>query len=272
MIREVRPSLSSYLTGLLSSGQVVFSRDQALRILLVTPRAFVKAAERLQKRGALVNVRPGFYVIVPPQFLSWGAPPPSWYIDELMKHEGCPYYVGLLKAAELHGGSHQAVMEFQVITDKRLPKLTVGRSRIVFYYRKDMAAISHGIDDRKTDTGSMRVSSIELTSLDLVRYPRAAAGFDNIATVLADLGGKINGRKLALLSQAFERPVAQRLGYLLGRLNRGDRATAMFRALLASGPLGWVEFEPREAYPGQEAIDRDAHWRVIVRRLPEIDE
>ena len=145
-----------------------------------------------------------------------------------MRHEGCPYYVGLLKAAELHGASHQAVMEFQVITDKRIPKLTVGRSRIGFYYRKDMSAISQGIDDRKTDTGSMRISSIELTSLDLIRYPRAAVGFDNIATVLTDLGGKINGRKLAVLSQAFERPVVQRLGYLLGRINRDDRQSRCF--------------------------------------------
>lgn len=70
-----------------------------------------------------------------PQFASWGAPPPSWYIDALMRHEHQPYYVGLLKAAELHGATHQAVMEFQVGAGKRLPKIRAGRSRIVFYYR-----------------------------------------------------------------------------------------------------------------------------------------
>jgi predicted transcriptional regulator of viral defense system len=272
MIPEARPSLSSYLTRLLSSGQVVFSRDEALHALAITPRAFMKAAERLQRQSALVHVRPGFYIVVPPQFLSWGAPPPTWYIDELMKHEGCKYYVGLLKAAELHSASHQAVMEFQVITNRRLPKLTVGRSGIVFYYRKDMPDIYEGIEDRKTDTGTMRVSSIELTALDLVRYPRAAAGLDNIATVLSDLGRKINGTKLALLAQAFERPVAQRLGYLLGRINRGDRAKAMFRTLFASSPPAWVELEPSQADSGLEAIERDEHWRVIVRRVPEIDQ
>ena len=46
--------------------------------------------------------------VVPPQYASWGAPPPGWYIDDLMRHEGRPYYVGLLKAAELHGATHQA--------------------------------------------------------------------------------------------------------------------------------------------------------------------
>jgi hypothetical protein len=66
-----------------------------------------------------------------------------------MRQEGHPYYVGLLKAAELHGATHQAVMEFQVVTDKRLPKIRAGRSAIGFYYRKDMGAVSAGIEDHK---------------------------------------------------------------------------------------------------------------------------
>ena len=47
-----------------------------------------------------------------------------------MRHEDAPYYVGLLKAAELHGASHQAVIEFQVIISKRLPRIKAGRSPI----------------------------------------------------------------------------------------------------------------------------------------------
>ena len=43
-------------------------------------------------------------------------PPPSWHIDALMTREQQSYYVGLLKAAELHGAGHQAVMEFQVVS------------------------------------------------------------------------------------------------------------------------------------------------------------
>jgi hypothetical protein len=82
--------------------------------------------------------------VVPPQYLSRGAPPPSWYIDDLMRHEGHSYYVGLLKAAELRGATHQAVMEFQVVTDKRIPKIHAGRSIISFVYRKDFVARAHG--------------------------------------------------------------------------------------------------------------------------------
>jgi predicted transcriptional regulator of viral defense system len=163
-----------------------------------------------------------------------------------MRHENQPYYVGLLKAAELHGASHQAVMEFQVVTGKRLPKIHAGRNLIVFYYRKDMHAASDGIEQHKTDTGTMNISSVELTALDLLRYPQAAGGIDNIATVLADLGPTIDGTKLAALSHHAEGPVVQRLGYLIDR-------------------QGYEDFAP-------DPIERNERWHVIVRRAPEIDE
>src|SRR5271165_2308647 len=123
MMSDQRAAFSSYLTNLLSAGRVVFSRDEARQALGVSQGALLDAAERQQQRRHLISPRRGFYVIVPPQYLAWGAPPPPWYIDDLMRHEGCPYYVGLLKAAELHGATHQAVMEFQIVTDKRLPKI-----------------------------------------------------------------------------------------------------------------------------------------------------
>ena len=158
------------------------------------------------------NPRQGFYVVVPPQYASWGAPPPAWYIDALMHHEAGAYYVGLLKAAELHGATHQAVMEFQVISAKRLPKIRAGRNLIVFYFRRDMEAVTAGIERRKTDIGTMKVSSAALTALDLLRYPQASGGIDNVATVLSDLGQQIDPEQLAALSAQVERAYSGRSG------------------------------------------------------------
>ncbi|QPC88865.1 hypothetical protein GA830_19865 (plasmid) [Mesorhizobium sp. NBSH29] len=275
MIHDRRSALSSYMSSLLSAGRVIFSGGEAEAALGVGRGALLDAAERLQRRHHLLNPRQDFYVIVPPQFASWGSPPPNWYIDALMRHEGQAYYVGLLKAAELHGATHQAVMEFQVVSGKRLPKIRAGRNLVVFYYRKDMAAVAGGIEERKTDTGTMRLSGPALTALDLLRYPRAAGGLDNIATVLTDLGEKIDGEQLAALSTAAERPVVQRLGYLLDRLGHGMRAAPMHTALAARCPLSWTELDRTEIRdhdftpPEQE---RDPRWQVIVRRMPEVDE
>lgn len=275
MMLERRLTLSSYLTRLLSQGRVVFSGHEAQKVLDVGRGAFLDAAEKLQRRKRLINPRRDFYVIVPPQYLAWGAPPPTWYIDSLMQHEKRPYYVGLLKAAELHGATHQAVMEFQVVTDKRLPEIRVGRAVIAFYHRKDMDAVASALEQRKTDTGYMKVSSPELTALDLLRYPHASGGLDHIVTVLSELGGSIDPRKLATLSAAFERSVVQRLGHLLGRAGHQDRTRLLRESLLVRAPLPWVELEPALASAAQRdpaPVERNQTWRVIVRRPPEPDE
>lgn len=268
-------ALPSYLNGLLSAGRVVFTRDEAQKALGVSVGAFLDAAERQQRKHHLISPRQGFYVIVPPQYLAWGGPPPAWYIDDLMRQEGCPYYVGLLKAAELHGATHQAVMEFQVITNKRLPQLRIGRSNIAFYYRKDLGPITTGIANRKTDTGHMKLSSPELTALDLLRYPRAGGGLDNIATVMADLAEHLDAAKLATLAAAYERSVSQRLGYLLDRFGHNERVAALHRMLTKRSTVPWVELEPSLAKDpdlAPEAQDRNERWHIIARRLPEKDE
>jgi predicted transcriptional regulator of viral defense system len=275
MISDQRTAFSSYLTHLLSAGRIVFSREEAQQALGVSVGALLDAAERQQRKQHLIRPRHGFYVIVPPQYLSWGAPPPPWYIDDLMRHEGHPYYVGLLKAAELHGATHQAVMEFQVVTDKRLREIRAGRSAITFHYRKDMASISEGIEDRKTDTGRMKISSVELTLLDLVRYPHAAGGLDNVATIIADLADSTDSEKLAKLSGKFERAVLQRVGYLLDHFGHPERAEALHAALPQGLALPWIELERSQAVDPDLSPDpkeRNERWHVIVRRSPERDE
>jgi predicted transcriptional regulator of viral defense system len=271
---EPRPTnLSTYMTHRLAAGQTVFTDEEALATLKITRRGFLKAAEREQKRHALFNPRRGFYVVVPPQYLSWGAPPPAWYVDALMKHEGHPYYVGLLKAAELHGATHQAVMEYQIVTDKRMPKIRAGRSIIAFFYRRNIKRIIEAVSDHKTDTGSMKVSSPELTAFDLLRYAHIVGTIDSIATVLSDLGKKMRPEQLTKLAPAFEQTVVQRLGYLLDHLKFSAAADALDKHLQESRPLPWVELDP--GYRDKKArkeVKRNSRWNVIVRHVPELDE
>ena len=275
MMLDTSTSLPDYLTRLQASGRVSFTRGEAKEALRISDSAFLKATARLQQKHMLLSPRHGFYVAVPPQFLSWEAPPPSWYIDDLMRHEGRPYYVGLLKAAELHGATHHAVMEFQVVTDKQLPKIRAGRSFIVFHFRKDVQPVMSAVETHKTDTGSMKVSSVELTALDLVRYAHAAGGIDAVATVLSDLGSKIDGGKLAALAAQFERATLQRLGYFLDRLGHGAAAEPLRRHLFAQPYVSWIKLEParrKDRISSGELAEKNERWHVAVERHPEIDE
>lgn len=275
MMVEAGSTLREYLLELQSGGRISFTSEEATTALGITHSAFQASAARLQRKRRLLNARHGFYVIVPPQYHTWEAPPPSWYIDDLMRHQGRAYYVGLLKAAEIHGATHHAVMEFQVVTDKQLSKIRAGRSFIGFYFRKTMAAVLDGIESHKTDTGSMKISSVELTALDLLRYPHAVGGIDSIATVLKDLGARLDAHKLANLAVHFERTTIQRLGYLLERLGYPALTEALRNVLFSKSPVPWVQLEPmdrKQPNPGEPPLEKNERWRVVVQRYPEIDE
>jgi hypothetical protein len=166
-------------------------------------------------------------------------------------------------------------MEFQVVTDKRMPKLRAGRSIISFFFRKDMKPVADAIIDQKTDTGRMRASSPELTALDLLRYSHAIGTIDSIATALSDLGAKIQPERLAELAPAFERTATQRLGFLLDHLKFSDQAKALHERLAQLKALPWIELEPkRGSNPAfySPPLERNTRWHVVVRHLPEIDE
>jgi predicted transcriptional regulator of viral defense system len=191
-----------------------------------------------------------------------------------MRHEGRSYYVGLLKAAELHDASHQAAMEFQVVTDKQVREIRAGRSVIAFFYRKDFEAVADFIMSKKTDTGDMKISSPELTAFDLLRYPRAAGGNDAAATVLADLKDKLKAKALARVSRHFERSVVQRLGYLLDFLGARALTEEMHRALFsAEETILWVNLSPQpKGFDKETPVESNSRWRVHVSATPEIDE
>ena len=273
MIPERITTLASYVEELASTGRTTFTREEAMEALGVSHGAFLDAAARLKKRGHVSAPRRGFYVITPTRYLKWRAPPPSWYIDAMMKDARRPYYVALLKAAELQGAAHQAVMEFQIVTDRQWKPIRAGRSKLTFYFRKDTESVEQGIESRRTDTGSMQLSSPALTALDLVRYPHASGGVSHTASVLNELSAQIDPKRLKVLLPQFERSVVQRLGYLLDLLGQEELAACLARHL-HKGNASWVELEPPEGsvMAANQELERNSRWHIIVRRPIEVDE
>ena len=225
-----------------------------------------KALQRLSRRGRVLKVKDYFYVIVPLEYQSAGGPPASWFIHDLMAAMQLPYYVGLLTAAAQHGASHQQPQEFQVVTDRSVRPLTVGRARIRFFASKFVekaAAVNI-----KTPTGSMRVATPETTAVDLVRFARAAGHLDNVATVLAELSSLLDPKKLlAAVRLVNDVPNAKRLGYILD----------LVRARRLSEPIhAWVErqsLRPVPLQPGRPVTNarEDRRWHVLVNQPIEVE-
>ena len=204
-------------------------------------------------------------MIVPAEYRAAGCLPASWFINELMRFLGQPYYVGLLSAASIHGAAHQQPMVFQVVTDRPTRAGRAGRVRIEFH-------MSRSIDDApvvdvQTETGSMRVSTPEVTAYDLVRFPAAAGHLNNVATVLGELAERLDIAKLAELAATYSAPDVQRLGYLLDLVGQQHLAGPLAKALEQRRRRP-ILLAPGEGRSGEPPDDR---WRVIPNATVEAD-
>ena len=90
----------------------------------------------------MVSAAKGLYLVIPPEYRTWGGLPGDWFIDELMRYMGRQYYVGLLSAAAVHGASTQTPQTFEVIVDKRVRPRAVGRLMLRYFASRAMATVT----------------------------------------------------------------------------------------------------------------------------------
>lgn len=249
--------MAQWVESIQSRGRYTFARSDAESETGRSVIAVQTALRRLKERGRVVSPRRGFYVVVPPEYRATGSPPASWFIDDLMRFVGQPYYVGLLSAAALHGAAHQQPMRFQVVTDR--PTRTARAGRVTVHFVKSGVVRTMRVEDMQTETGSMRVASPETTALDLVRYPAAAGHLGNLATVLAELSERLDATALAAQLSMVRVPDVQRLGYLLDAVGAGDLAVSLATWLASRRPR-IVPLRP--GGPAEGDIDR--RWRILV--------
>ena len=258
-------SLSSFVDALQAKGRYVFERDEAMRALGVSEAALKLAAQRLVRKRRLAMPRRGFFVIVPLEYSVAGAPPASWFLDELMKYEQAPYYLGLLSAAALHGAAHHQPQESQVVTDKQLRPAEVGRSRLRFFLKRELAQVP--TEQQRTETGTFRVSTPEATALDLVRYARTLGGLGVVAAVLAELSERLDPRRLVGAAAVdVELSVVQRTGYLLDRVGAQDKTAPLAEWLAAQRPRRTL----LRAGRGPRRGTADARWDILENERIEV--
>lgn len=202
---------------LLSDGVSTFDAAEAARRMGLSRERAHGALKRLADAGEIFSAARGFYVIIPPEYRAWGAVPASWFIDPMMAHLGRRYYVALLSAAELLGAAHQRPQVFQVVVDKYLPGRAFGRVRMQFIVNKKTSQLSTTAVNSPTNT--MRMSTPEVTALDLASRPLDSGGLSNVATVLIELYDEREVAEASLVDAARLYPSAsvRRSGYLLER-------------------------------------------------------
>lgn len=259
-------TLENWVDEQQARGKYTFLRDEAIHGSGLSADAVRKALHRLARRRRVLKLKDYFYVVVPLEYLSAGAPPASWFIHDLMAAMKLPYYVGLLSAAGLHGATLQQPQEFQVVTDRSVRAILAGRQRLRFIASKYIQQASTA--NVKTPTGSMRVSTPETTVVDLVRFSKAAGHLDHVAEVVAELSPSLSPAKLlSAVRLVGDVPNTQRLGYILDLIHARR---------LADPIRAWVKRQDSRPVPlrsGRSIRDAEENrrWRVLVNEPLEIE-
>lgn len=259
-----KAAMVHWVEQLQAKGRYTFTRAE---VESDTGRSFIAAQtalRRLKQQGRVASPRRGFYVVVTPEYRVAGSPPASWFIDDLMRYLGQPYYVGLLSAAAIHGAGHQQPMVFQVITNKPTRQMRAGK--VVIRFSMSGLVASLPVVELQTETGTMRVAAPETCAFDLVRYPRAVGHLSNAATVLTELGERLDARKLVAVAQLVRLPEVQRLGFLLDAVGQSELSRALSEWLATKQPRA-VLLQPGLA----AAAKADPRWHVVPNIKLEVD-
>jgi hypothetical protein len=257
MSRHQRGFTAAFIDDVQSQGRLTFRLQEIVSSGGPTGEALEKALHRLQTLGRIQRIsrKSDFFVIVPPEYRSLGAPPVEWWIDDFMGHLGLPYYLGLLTAALWHGSSHFAAMETQVVASVNRRPVMVGRNRVRFFASAKIAATP--VEKRTNVWGGVRVSTPAATLLDLIQY-RLGGGWRGQAAV--DLFPRITADDLlAALDAAGSVPSAQRLGFVFERIGADELANVAAR-WIDGKPHRAIDLEPRAG----AAWERSGRWQVRV--------
>lgn len=254
--------LSVFIDSLQARGTYFLSKSSMLQDLKVSDASLKSSIKRLFKKQRLVSLKKDLYLIVPLEYRNIGAPPPEWFIDRLMNAHNTKYYVGLLTAAALHGAAHQQPQIYQVITNKLLRPIKIGRARIVFYFKKDFDNLP--LVKIKTPTGYMAVSSPELTAFDLVSYLKQSGHIHHVSTVLAELGEEIDPQKLYEVAEHFSQGCIQRTGYLLDVVGFHEKTGPLLKRVSS-------KYYPLRSDRKWSLEPKNKEWHVYVNEEVESD-
>jgi predicted transcriptional regulator of viral defense system len=259
-------NIQEYLYKITGKGRYSFTLDELRSNFSISEKAISQSLFRLKSKGRIAQVRQGFFVVIPPEYSSPGILPLYFFIDQMMKWLGKPYYIGLLSAAALHGSSHQQPMESFIITrPPALRKISNGKIAINFLLKKFWE--DSDIVKKKTEAGYINVSSPELTALDLLLFNNWMT-IDRATAVISELADEIKPSVLLKTAKRFPvTAVIQRLGYLLDIELGNEKQAAAIEKALADRQTHLVPLSISNERKGEIS----SRWKIIKNMKVESD-
>ena len=245
---------------LLSEGIVSITATELANRAGTTREAAFRAVHDAKKSGVLFSPAHGLYVLIPPEYRSWGTIPPDWYLEDMMRHMGREWYVSFLTAAGRHGASHHATQLFQVVVNKTVRDRDISGVRLRFY--QTSAIESRATEQATSPTGVVTLATPETCLLDLAERPDAGGGLNVILEIVPEL--VIDQGKLVECARTRPRAVTRRCGWLLSQTHP-DLSLEDLRELAAPKARNPTPLLPSSDSTGPV----DPGWGVVVNTLVE---
>ncbi|MBN2266594.1 MAG: hypothetical protein JW775_12355 [Candidatus Aminicenantes bacterium] len=207
----------AFCDGRLAMGRVTLALVDLVKASGLSALAAKRQLSRLRGKAVRISPRQPFYLIVSPEHRSLGAPPPNWWLQDYFDWLGRPYYLALQSAASSYGSNPQALQITQVMTNKPLRPIKVGRAQLRFFVKCGIERTP--IRQPVGAVAPLCVSTPEATAYDLIRYATSIGGIERAAETIRPLLPLMHVRELKrVLDAENEAIVAQRLGFVIDAL------------------------------------------------------
>ena len=252
-------SISDYIYHLLGKDEYCFSLEEVIAITGKTEIAIKSELARLVAKKAIINLRKGFYLIIPPRYSYFQKLPVQLYIEKLFKYLSRNYYVGLYSAAKIHGAGHQQPQAEYIMIEK--PKLIdIERGNFGIQFITSSTWPKRNVEQKRSDAGNFKISSPALTIIDLVGHHSKLGGINRILPIVEELAEDMTLKDISdLLTWYPQKSNLQRMGFLLSEIQSPNYLIEPIRIHLESERFFPILLRPNS---DEKAGAVDNFWKV----------
>lgn len=264
----LRLTVSEYARQLLSFEEYSFSLEEVLANTSKHTTAVRRELNRLIEKKEIVNLRKGFYLILPPRYSNSKKLPLQLFVDKLFTYLNRKYYIGLHSAAKIHGASHQQMQrDYLIIEAPKLNNIKKNNFDIQFHTTGHWP--KNNIEKKKSDAGIYSVASPSLTFIDLIHHHTKIGGLNRMLASLEELTEELMEKDLqALLDWYDNKSSLQRAGFLLEELIGSNPYSDMIFEKLKQQPFYPILLSPKKSEkPGSV----DNRWKIDINLKLESD-
>ncbi|MBI1307011.1 MAG: hypothetical protein GC181_10455 [Bacteroidetes bacterium] len=220
--------VSDYIRHLQSIEEYSFSLNEIISNSSKNTLAIKREISRLIEKKQILNLRKGFYLIIPPRYSNLNKLPIQLYSEKLFTYLNRRYYIGLYSAAKVHGASHQQTQrDYFIIETPKLNSIRKNSFDIQFYTCRNWP--ENNINQKKSDAGFYQVSSPALTFIDLIHHHSKIGGINRMLAILEELMEEITEEDVRqLLAWYNNKSTLQRAGFLWEELHGSGAVADLF--------------------------------------------